>query len=187
MKRKQLSGINKCANNNIFRKALTMNHKKIITTILICILAFCVCACGSSNSSSAATSEDSKASSQKASDSQKDSAKTPNASEVYKLKAETVVSPADSAAAKKYFRVYKIKKGDAVYKRIAGRSFKTNGRISLSDLRYVKVLHVGYDKKNACRRADHQPGDCVEDESCVLSVIWQALSDQVDEADRQLL
>lgn len=124
-----------------------MKHKKIITSILICALAVCVCACGSSNSSSAATSEDSKASSQKASDSQKDGAKTPNASEVYKLKAGTVVSLADSATAKKYFRVYKIKKGDAVYKRIAGKSFKTNGRISLSDLRYVKVLHVGYDKE----------------------------------------
>ncbi|MGN1383138.1 MAG: M15 family metallopeptidase [Eubacterium sp.] len=135
-----------------------MKHKKVITSILICVLAICVCACGSSKSSSAATSKNrktssaaaskaSRSSSRKDSGSKKESTKAATAADVYKLKAETVVDPASSAAAKKYFRVYKISKGDAVYKRIAGKSFKTNGRVSLSNLRYVKVLHVGYDKK----------------------------------------
>lgn len=67
-------------------------------------------------------------------------------SEVYSLKSGSIVH-VDSTKGKDYFYVYTIKQGDAVYKRIAGKSFKTSGRMPLSDLRYLKVLYVGFDGK----------------------------------------
>ena len=47
----------------------------------------------------------------------------------------------------KYFTSHEIKKGDAVYKRIYGKSYKTNNDIALSDLRYLKMLHVNFNGK----------------------------------------
>ena len=46
-----------------------------------------------------------------------------------------------------FFRAYEIKKGSRVYKRIYKRSFRPNSNIKLKDLRYIKVLHYGFDKK----------------------------------------
>ena len=45
----------------------------------------------------------------------------------------------------KYFTSHKIEKGGAVYERINGKSYQKNDNISLSDLRYLKMLHVNFD------------------------------------------
>lgn len=47
----------------------------------------------------------------------------------------------------RYFRIYKIKKGDRIYKKIHGKSFRDDSVISLSDLRYIKLLHYDFDGK----------------------------------------
>lgn len=67
---------------------------------------------------------------------------------VYNAKANIVVRPKNTLTAEKYFRIYKIKKHDAVYKRIKGKSFKESGKMPLSNLRYLKVLYVGFDGKS---------------------------------------
>ena len=67
-------------------------------------------------------------------------------SEVYSMKSGSIVH-SDVTKGKDYFHVYTIRQGDAVYKRIAGRSFKPSGKMPLSDLRYLKVLYVGFDGK----------------------------------------
>ena len=46
-----------------------------------------------------------------------------------------------------YFKSYKINKGDDVYNRIRNKSFRPGGRIALSSLRYIKVLHYDYKGK----------------------------------------
>ncbi len=46
-----------------------------------------------------------------------------------------------------YFRIYEISAGDAVYNRIIGKSYRENNDISLSQLRYLKVLHYNYNGK----------------------------------------
>jgi len=69
-------------------------------------------------------------------------------SEVYKLKAGTRVTRKElrkSGGSKRYFRIYKIKKNDRVYKRIYGKSYRDNPNIALSDLRYIKALHYDFD------------------------------------------
>lgn len=43
------------------------------------------------------------------------------------------------------FKAYPIEEGDEVWERIAGRSFDPYGEVSLSDLRYLKVLHYNFD------------------------------------------
>lgn len=43
-----------------------------------------------------------------------------------------------------YFTAVAIEEGDAVYNRINGRSWQENDYISLSDLRYLKVLHYNF-------------------------------------------
>lgn len=48
---------------------------------------------------------------------------------------------------KRFFRIYKIKKGGRVYKRINGKSYRDNPNIKLSDLRYLKVLYHDFDGK----------------------------------------
>lgn len=48
---------------------------------------------------------------------------------------------------KRYFQIYKIKKGDRVYKQIAGRSYKPDGSVKLSDLRYLRTLYYDFDGK----------------------------------------
>ena len=47
----------------------------------------------------------------------------------------------------RYFVSAKIVKDDAVYDRIYGKSYVKNDDISLSDLRYLKVLHYNFDHK----------------------------------------
>lgn len=44
----------------------------------------------------------------------------------------------------KYFTSRKIEVDDAVYNRINGQSYKKNDNISLSSLRYLKMLHVNF-------------------------------------------
>ena len=44
-----------------------------------------------------------------------------------------------------YFTVCEIREGDAVYQRIYGQSYVDNNDISLSDLRYLTMLHVNFD------------------------------------------
>lgn len=43
-----------------------------------------------------------------------------------------------------YFRSHEIKRDDAVYKRINGRSYRENPDIRLEDLRYLEVLHYNF-------------------------------------------
>ena len=51
----------------------------------------------------------------------------------------------DASNLSQYFSVSEITEGDAVYQRIAGQSFVYNNDIALSDLRYLKMLHVNFD------------------------------------------
>lgn len=44
-----------------------------------------------------------------------------------------------------YFSISEIKEDDSVYNRINGKSYQDNRYISLSDLRYLKVLHYNFD------------------------------------------
>ena len=44
-----------------------------------------------------------------------------------------------------YFTISEIHEDDPVFQRIAGRSFVYNDDIALSDLRYLKMLHVNFD------------------------------------------
>lgn len=50
----------------------------------------------------------------------------------------------DSDEPRQYFTSDTIREGDAVYSRINGKSYRENDRISLSDLRYLKLLHYNY-------------------------------------------
>lgn len=43
-----------------------------------------------------------------------------------------------------YFKTYEILEGDEIYSRIIGKSYRENDSVSLSDLRYVKLLHYNY-------------------------------------------
>lgn len=45
----------------------------------------------------------------------------------------------------RFFYTNEIEKGDAVYERINGKSYKKNSNIGLEDLRYLKVLHYNFD------------------------------------------
>ena len=47
--------------------------------------------------------------------------------------------------ADEYFTINEIVQGDVVYERINGRSYRENPDISLSDLRYLTVLHYNFD------------------------------------------
>ena len=51
----------------------------------------------------------------------------------------------DTANLSQYFTISEISEGDNVYQRIAGQSFVYNNDIALSDLRYLKMLHVNFD------------------------------------------
>ena len=71
-----------------------------------------------------------------------------SAGDVYRIKSGTKLSRSrikKTGGSGRYFRIYKIKKGDAVYKRIAGRSYRENPNIGLSDLRYIKTLYYDFD------------------------------------------
>lgn len=51
----------------------------------------------------------------------------------------------DTANLSQYFTISEITEGDNIYQRIAGQSFVYNNDIALSDLRYLKMLHVNFD------------------------------------------
>ena len=61
-------------------------------------------------------------------------------------KAGTVVpeNAVDGSKLSQYFTAVPIMKGDAVYNRINGKSYRDNSDIQLSQLRYLKVLHRNY-------------------------------------------
>ena len=44
-----------------------------------------------------------------------------------------------------YFTSSQILQGDAIYQRINGKSYRENPDITLSELRYLKVLHINFD------------------------------------------
>lgn len=70
--------------------------------------------------------------------------------EVYKIKPGTVIKPSvikKRGGGRRYFRIYKIKKGSRIYKRINGKTYRENPNISLSDLRYIRTLYHGFDGK----------------------------------------
>lgn len=70
--------------------------------------------------------------------------------EVYELESGTRVTGKERkrrGGAGRWFQIYKIKKGSSVYRRIAGRSYKPGGAVSLSDLRYIRVLYYDFDGK----------------------------------------
>lgn len=108
--------------------------KSIIITVMIAVAALLTFGCAGNASSAESASSSGKTAAGAA------------RSEVYSLKSGSIVH-VDSTKGKDYFYVYTIKQGDAVYKRIAGKSFKTSGKMPLSDLRYLKVLYVGFDGK----------------------------------------
>ena len=65
----------------------------------------------------------------------------------------------------KYFTAVDIKKGDAVYKRINGKSYRKNNDISLSDLRYLKMLHVNFNGK-------YQVGELIVNKKVANDVLY---------------
>ena len=70
--------------------------------------------------------------------------------EVYRIKTGSRVPRKERrrrGGYKRYFQIYKIKKGDRVYKKIAGRSYKPGGTVKLSDLRYLRTLYYDFDGK----------------------------------------
>lgn len=71
---------------------------------------------------------------------------------------------------KAYFKSYPIQKGDAIYKRIVNKSFNPKGIVSLSSLRYIKVLHYNWNHKI-------QIGEMIVNKSIASNVlsIWQNL------------
>ena len=50
----------------------------------------------------------------------------------------------DFANEGKYFKSYSISTTSSVYKRIKGKSFNPSGKVKLSDLRYIKLLHFNW-------------------------------------------
>ncbi|MGI6211529.1 MAG: M15 family metallopeptidase [Anaerovoracaceae bacterium] len=74
----------------------------------------------------------------------------PTAAVVYQLPVEKAIKKPDHP--KKYFRIYKIRKGDKVYRRISGKSYQPSGSVPLSSLRYIRVLH--YDFKGKIRTGE---------------------------------
>lgn len=51
----------------------------------------------------------------------------------------------DTSDLAQYFTISEINEGDSVYQRIYGQSYVDNNDIALSDLRYLKMLHVNFD------------------------------------------
>lgn len=63
--------------------------------------------------------------------------------DLYDIKAGSTYGSVNGDA-KSMFRIYEIAPNDAVYQRIIGKSYVENPNISLSDLRYIKLLHYNY-------------------------------------------
>lgn len=69
---------------------------------------------------------------------------------VYRLKSGTRVTRGEikkTGGASRYFRIYRIRKGDRVFRRINGRSYRENPYVALSDLRYIKTLYRDFSGK----------------------------------------
>lgn len=69
---------------------------------------------------------------------------------LYTLKAGTRLTHKElklTGGVKRWFRIYKIKKGDRVYRRINGKSYRDNPNISYRDLRYIKTLYYDFSGK----------------------------------------
>ena len=91
------------------------------------------------------------------------------------LKAGTLLSAAqiDKNNLSQYFTSVKIEEGDSVYERINGKSYQKNNDIKLSDLRYLKMLHMNFNN-------DIQVGEMIVNKSVadeVLSIFKQLFSD----------
>ena len=70
--------------------------------------------------------------------------------EVYKIKPGARITKKElkqSGGAKRYFQIYSIKKGDWVFRRINGRSYRKNPNIKLADLRYIRTLYYDFHGK----------------------------------------
>ena len=69
---------------------------------------------------------------------------------LYTLKAGTRLTHKElklTGGVKRWFRIYKIKKSDRVYRRINGKSYRDNPNISYRDLRYIKTLYYDFSGK----------------------------------------
>ena len=67
--------------------------------------------------------------------------------EVYRLESGSRVTKKNLkryGGADRYFQIYKIRRGDRVYERINGRSYRQNPDITLEDLRYIRVLYYDF-------------------------------------------
>lgn len=82
------------------------------------------------------------------------------------LSAGTVLSrdEIDTDNLSQYFTSEEIEEGDSVYERIYGQSYVDNDNIDLSDLRYLKMLHVNFD-------GDYQVGEMIVNELVVSDVL----------------
>lgn len=63
-----------------------------------------------------------------------------------------------------YFTSSTIEEGGSVYNRINGKSYVSNSNISLSDLRYLKMLHINFD-------GDYQVGEMIVNKSVAGEVL----------------
>ncbi len=69
---------------------------------------------------------------------------------VYSLKSGTGITKKEikkTGGVSRWFRIYRIRKGSGVYKRINGKSYKKNSAVSLDDLRYVRTLYHDFKGK----------------------------------------
>lgn len=70
--------------------------------------------------------------------------------EVYRIKSGKTLKRKvikKRGGSRRYFQIYKIKKGDRIYRRINGKSYRENPNIALSDLRYIRTLYYDFDGK----------------------------------------
>ena len=91
------------------------------------------------------------------------------------LKAGTLLSSSqiDKNNLSQYFTAVKIEEGDSVYQRINGKSYQKNNDIKLSDLRYLKMLHMNFNN-------DIQVGEMIVNKSVadeVLGIFKSLFSD----------
>lgn len=82
------------------------------------------------------------------------------------IKAGTVISKEkiDRSDLSRYFTSYEIEEGDSIYERINGKSYVSNSNIGLSDLRYLKMLHINFD-------GDYQVGEMIVNKSVAGEVL----------------
>lgn len=63
------------------------------------------------------------------------------------LQPGTVIDEASISDSSAYFKIYEINEGDDIYNRINGKSYRQNNNISLSDLRYLKLLYYDFNNQ----------------------------------------